>query len=109
MGATAALRWRASVPVLLPWLLAGLALVVASQATRSYLAFLRGADELLRSIQMEALALGFGAGVATSLFYPLLEGLGAPAFGEHVTAVVMMLCWGLRCWLGARRYSAGVP
>lgn len=105
LGATAALRWRESIPGALPWLLTGLTLVLAIQAIRIYLVFLRGADELLRRIQMEALALGFGSGAVFSLLYPLLERLGAPELDGHATAVVMMLSWSAGSWLGTRRYS----
>jgi hypothetical protein len=105
LGATAALRWRESIPRALPWLLAGLALLLATQATRSYLVFLRGADELLRRIQTEALVLGFVSGAVFSLVYPLLAMLGAPALDGHVTAVVMLLSWSAGVWLGTRRYG----
>jgi len=109
-GATAALRWRESVPGALPWLLVGVALLLAIQAIRSYLAFLRRADELLRKIETEGLALGFGAGVVLSLLYPLLERLGAPQLDGHATALVMMISWGAGSWLGTRRYSGrGAP
>jgi hypothetical protein len=107
LGATAALRRRESIPRAFPWLLVGLASLLALQATRSYLVFLRGADELLRRIQTEALALGFVSGAAFSLLYPLLEALGAPKLDGHATALVMMLSLGAGSWLGTRRYSAG--
>jgi hypothetical protein len=107
LSAAAALRWRASIPRALPWLLASLALLLAILAIHRYLIFLREADELLRRIQMEALALGFGAGAVFSLLYPLLEQLGAPELDRHATAVVMMLSWGAGSWLGTRRYSGG--
>jgi hypothetical protein len=105
LGATAALRWRASLPAALPWLLSALAWVLALQAIRRYVIFLRQADELLRRIQTEALALGFGAGAVVSLLYPLLELLGAPKLGEYAVALVMMLAWSAGTWLGTRRYS----
>lgn len=105
LAATAALRFRDAVPKALPWLLVGLAVVLAIPATRSYLVFLRGADELLRKIQTEALALGFGAGVAFALLYPLLERLGAPKLDAEITAVFMMLACGAGAWFGTRRYS----
>jgi len=76
-------------------------------ATRSYLVFLRQADELLRRIQTEALAMGFAAGAVFSLLYPLFAGLGAPRLGENVTAAVMMLSWGAASWIGTRRYAGG--
>jgi hypothetical protein len=105
VGATAALRWRTALPAALPPLLVGAALLFAGLAALSYLRFLRAADELVRRIQTEALAIGFGAGAAYALFYPLLAKLGAPAVGENATAAVMMLAWAIGAWLGARRYS----
>lgn len=105
LGAKAALRWRHSLPRALPWILVGLAFVLAILAVRSYQVFLRGADELLRKIQTEALALGFASGAVYSMLYPLLEGLGAPEVGGNATALVMMLSWGVGTWLGTRRYS----
>lgn len=105
LGATAALRWRASIPAVLPAALVALAALLSIQAVRAYLTFLRGADELLRRIQTEALALGFASGAVTSLLYPLLEGFGAPRLGAQATTVVMMLAWSLGSWLGTRRYS----
>lgn len=107
LGATAAVRWRESIPVALPWLLAGLAALLALQAVRSYLIFLRGADELLRRIQTGALAFGFGSGAVLTLLYPLFEGLGAPQLDGPAIAMVMMLSWTLGYWRGARRYSRG--
>lgn len=108
LGATAALRWRASLPgalAWLPWPLTGLAWLLAFQAIRCYVIFLRQADELLRRIQTEALAFGFGAGAVVSLLYPLLELLGAPKLGGYAIALVMMLAWSAGTWLGTRRYS----
>jgi hypothetical protein len=105
LAANAGLRWRESIPGALPWLLTGLAWLLAILAIRSYLVFLREADELLRRIQTEALALGFGSGAVVSLLYPLLEKLGAPELGAYATAVVMMLSWSAGSWLGTRRYS----
>jgi hypothetical protein len=111
LGATAALRWRASMPgslAWLPWLLVGCASILAILATRSYLVFLRAADELLRRVQTEAMALGFGAGAVFSLLYPLFERLGAPVLAGEMTAVVMMISCAAGAWLGTRRYSGGM-
>jgi len=105
VGATAALRFRASLPGALPWAAVGLALVLAVQTTRSYVRFLRGADELLRKIETEALAIGCAAGAVFALCYPLLERLGAPELDRHWTVLVMMAGWGGGAWLGLRRYS----
>jgi hypothetical protein len=110
LGATAALHRRGSIPIALSWPLVGVAWLLAIAAIRSYLVFLRGADELLRRIQTDALAQGFGVGVVLSLLYPLLEELGAPKLDSHITAAVMMFSWSAGSWLGTRRYSgSGAP
>lgn len=89
-----ALRWL--VPVV-PTLL-GLVLVF------SYVGFLRAADELLRKIHLEGLALGFGAGFLVMTGYRLFEQAGAPAGNISDPLVVVALFWALGVWLGYRRY-----
>jgi hypothetical protein len=105
VAATAALRYRSVVPWALAALAVALTLALFALAIRSYLTFLHGADELLRKIQTEALALGFAVGAAFSMLYPLLQGLGAPELGSHATPMVMISCWALGSWLGERRYA----
>jgi len=105
VAAAAAVRWRSSLPATLPWLAVGVAVLLALLSIRSYLVFLRAADELLRRIQTEALAFGFGAGALVAYFSPLAEKLGAPKLGTWGTALVMMFSWSLGTWLGMRRYS----
>ena len=110
MAATAALRWRESIPAVSPglqWLLVGANLLFAVAAIRRYLLFLRAADELLRRIQLEALGLGFAAGAVVALLYPLLELLGAPELGGRAIAVVMFVAWAAGAWLATRRFSGG--
>jgi hypothetical protein len=108
VGATAAARRSASLPASVPWLLGGLSAVLGTQAIRRYVLFLRRADELLRKLELEALALGFASGAVTCLLLPLLERLGVPDFGEASTILlVMMAAWGLGSWLGMRRYWRG--
>ena len=106
IAAGAALRFRAVLPTAMPWLAVGAALALAFQVTRSYVQFLRGADELLRRIEIEALAFGFAAGAVFALLYPLLARLGAPAVDGYWTALVMMAGWAAGGWLGLRRYSS---
>jgi len=104
IGAAAGLRWRANLPDWLPWLLVALAALLFLQATRSYLVFLRCADELLRKIETEALAAGFGAGILLALLAPLAHRLGAPELDAGALALVMVLVWGAASQLGRRRY-----
>src|ERR1700761_1750371 len=59
LSATAALHLHAvHVPAPLCWLLVGLTAALSLQAIRSFRAFLRTADELLRVIHLQALATG---------------------------------------------------
>ncbi len=107
IAAAAAERYREALPIALPWLAVALTLGLAIQAARKYVAFLRRADELLRRIEIEALAFGFVAGAAFAMLYPLIERLGAPHVDGYWTALVMMIGWAAGGWLGLRRYSGG--
>ncbi len=110
LAATAALRWRESIPAVSPalqWVLVGAALLLAVAAIRRYLLFLREADELLHRIQLEALGLGFAVGAVVAMLYPLFELLGAPELGGRAIAAVMLLAWAAGSWLATRRFSGG--
>lgn len=72
---------------------------------RSYIIFLRQADELLRKIHLEALAFAFGAGIIVMMGYRLCERLGAPKLDINDAALVMMLTWIAGQVIGSRRYS----
>lgn len=75
------------------WILAALPFTLSIAALLSYLRFLRMADELLRKIQVEGLAIGFGAGIVVTLGYRVLELAGAPAMSANDTVIVMMAGW----------------
>ena len=70
----------------------------------AYLRFLRQADEMLRKIQFEGLAFGFGAGIVFSIGYELLASAGAPALPPSATAAVMLVSWSIGQLVGWRRY-----
>lgn len=91
----------------LAWGLAIANFIVAFLAARSYLVFLRGADELLRRIQLEGLALGFGAGAVFMLSYRIFERLGAPKLDSADPYVVMAIFWAIGQYIGMRRYAVG--
>ena len=78
--------------------------VFAVGALLAYLYFLRMTDEMLRQIQLEGLALGFGAGVVFAVGYQLLERAGAPQLDIGDVVVVMMFGWALGQFIGLRRY-----
>jgi hypothetical protein len=87
------------------WVLTGTSVVLMLAAMRSYIVFLRVADELLRKVHLEALAFAFGAGIVAMMGYRLCERLGAPKLDVNDAALVMLVCWIGGQWLGARRYD----
>lgn len=89
------------------WTLVGAAIVLMLLMVRSYMHFLRHADELLRKIQLEGLALGFGAGIVFMLGYRLFERMGAPKLDLADGVLPMVLFWAIGQYVGYRRYFAG--
>ena len=87
------------------WIAAAVPGGMAVVAVRRYVVFLREADELLRQIHLEGLALGFGAGFLFMTTWRLLERAGAFELDVNDPVMVMMLFWGIGQWLAARRYS----
>ena len=72
----------------------------------AYRRFLREADELQRRIQLEALALGFGAALVGAAAYRLLERAGAIG-ATDVSDVIMILAvaYSVGVLAGQRRYA----
>ena len=96
------------IPPIGGWALTLATLVLMLGAVRSYIVFLREADELLRKVHLEALAFAFGAGMVAMMCWRLCERLGAPKLDVNDAALVMMLCWVAGQWLGGRRYTTAV-
>lgn len=69
-----------------------------------YRRFLNQADEMTRRIQLEGLAIGFGAGAIFTLGYPVLEMAGWPVLPSSTPAAVLMAGWGIGQLLALRRY-----
>lgn len=87
------------------WALTVISIVLMVGSIRSYVLFLRVADELLRKVHLGALAFGFGAGVVGMMGYRLCERLGAPKLDVNDAVLIMLLGWISGQLLGARRYS----
>ncbi len=88
------------------WLFPFVGAVLGFGALRAYVHFLRNADELLRKIHLDALALGFGSGVIFMPVYRLCERLGAPKLDSVDPIIIFVLAWAIGQWRGFRRYSA---
>lgn len=71
---------------------------------RSFLRFLREADELMRKVQMEAIGWGFGAGLVFMLGYRLFERIGAPHLDIVAPFVVMLFATAIGQFVAWRRY-----
>jgi hypothetical protein len=98
------------------WLASGAPGIVAAVVSSSlgigtalaYWRFLREADEVLRRIELEALALAFGVGVVGGLAYWLLERSGAvPRAKSDLLYVLAGMCltYSAGVLLGKRRYA----
>lgn len=106
VAATFLLAGEIVVTAPLTWLVALVPTALGLQAIRSYVYFLRGADELLRKVHLEGLAIGFGAGVIFTMGYGLLEHIGASALNISDPIVVFFFFWALGQWLAMRRYGS---
>jgi hypothetical protein len=103
---TAFLIKRGVVPAGAPtYLLAVVPTALGILAVLAYMRFLRRADELLRRIQLEALALGFGAGFVASFTFDLLETAGLERAEASSLFLVMLVVYLLGLFVGARRYA----
>jgi len=89
----------------LGWLVAILPTAVGVVAILGFGRFLREADELQRKIQLQALALGFGAGLFAGFGYRLFEGLGAPEARISDASIVIVFFYLIGLWMGRRRYA----
>jgi hypothetical protein len=79
--------------------------VLGGAAVWTYLRLLRRMDELERKIQVEALALGFGAGAVGMTAYRLFERAGAPPVDVNDALLVMLLGYVAGVVTARRRYA----
>ena len=98
-------RW----PQLVPGLGGHIALIGATAAlgvamVLSFMRFLRAADELVRKIHLEALAVSFGATVVFVTTWRLVERAGGPRADVDDSLLVMMAVWVIAQLVATRRY-----
>lgn len=89
------------------WALTAVTIALLGMMVRSYVLFIREADELLRKIQLEALAISFGATVVFMMGYRLCERLGAPKLDVNDPMMVAAIMFAVWQWVGAQRYGGG--
>ena len=88
----------------LAWLLAVIPLVIGIPSVNSLLRFLRETDEFQRKVQLEGIAMGFGAGSVFCIGSFALEHIGAPQLPLIFAVVPMMFGWAVGSFLVAARY-----
>jgi hypothetical protein len=86
------------------WLLAMAPFVLGVPTVRVYLRFFREADEFMRKVQFEGIALGFGAGFVFCIGYHVLEQVGAPELPMMAALLPMSFGWAIGSFLVAARY-----
>lgn len=85
------------------WLVALIPIALGIVTVLVYVRMLREMDEMMRQVQLEGLAFGFGVGVIFGTGYGLLELAGAPAWGNEPIAV-MLFAWAAGQLLAIRRF-----
>ena len=86
------------------WLVALIPTIIGLFVIRSYMRFIRDADELQGTIQLNALAFSFGALIISMATYPALVRIGAPPLNHSAFAVIgIFLYLGLASF-GVYRY-----
>ena len=86
------------------WLLAMIPVVVGVPLVSALLRFLRETDEFMRKVQLEGIALGFGAGAVFCMGYHALEMVGAPELPMLFAVAPMCLGWAVGSFLVASRH-----
>jgi hypothetical protein len=104
MAAAARLIEDGTVTGAAAWIAAAVPTPLAIGVVVTFLRYLREADELLRKVQVEGLAIGFGAGIVFAFGYGVFELAGAPALDTHELIIVMTLGWVLGQLTGTWRY-----
>ncbi len=89
----------------LAWGLTAATVLLSVMMIRAYIIFLRGADELLRKVQLEALALSYGATIVFMLGWRLCERLGAPKLDVNDPLIIMVGVFAIAQLIGHRRYA----
>ena len=80
-------------------------LIPSAFALRAYLRYLGRMDELGRKIQLEALAIGFGAAGTLTFAYGFLENAGFPQLSYVFVFPLMIFLWGIGGAIATRRYQ----
>lgn len=103
--ATFLLRYNRDSLGVLAYAVAVIPTLLGMVAISAYVKFVRDADELVRRVHLEALAVGFGVGMLFMMGYRLFERVGAPKLDMNDPLLVMTFAWTAWQIIAARRYQ----
>jgi drug/metabolite transporter (DMT)-like permease len=86
------------------WLLAMIPIALSFPAVLACLRFIREADEFMRKVQLDGIAIGFAAGIVFCLGYHTLEHVGAPHLPMVVATVPLIFGWAIGSFIVAFRH-----
>jgi len=89
----------------LAWAAIAICTLLGLVVVRYYMRFVREADELLRKIQLEALAIGFGAAFIGNFTMSLVERLRGESFDMGDLFLLMVFSYMVGIIAGMRRYA----
>ena len=104
VAAMIALQRNPEIQGMFAWLLAALPIVVGIPTVRAYLRFLREADEFMRKVQLEGIAIGYAVGSLACLGYHILERVGAPTLPMVVALIPFATGWAVGSFVVASRH-----
>lgn len=88
------------------WVLTGITIALGGLLAWSFVRFLKNSDELMRKVQMEALAIGFGVAFVVGTSAGLLAQLGVPKVGTvDLTWSAMVVAYSLALRQARKAYS----
>ena len=96
---------KAALPASLSYLVAAVPVAISILAMAAYARFILRADELLRKVQLEALAFGFAGGFVATFTFDLAEELGLGSVDVSAPMMVMIVCWVIGVVVATRRYA----
>jgi hypothetical protein len=104
VAVTFALKLNAQLEGPLAWLLAMIPIAVGVPTVRTYLRFIREADEFMRKVQLEGIAIGYAVGSLACIGYQTLRQIGAPELPIVFAVIPLAFGWALGSFLVALRY-----
>jgi hypothetical protein len=88
----------------LAWTLALLPILFGIPLVKTILRFIREADEFMRKVQLEGIAIGYGAGLVFCVGYRVFGYAGAPDLPVWVATLPLAFGWAVGSFIVAYRH-----